>query len=219
MPDLNFAVEGAEAVPFAASPLLAFKLRIRQGGEGASVPIHTVALRCQVRIEPARRRYAAPEQERLLDLFGTPDRWGQTVRSMLWTHASIVVPAFTDATLVDLPVPCTYDFNVAGTKYFHALEEGEIPLSLLFSGTIFYEAEDARLQVAQISWEKETSYRLPVQVWKDMMAHYYPNSAWLCLRQDIFERLYAYKRRQGLPTWEEALERLLAAEVKETPAG
>ena len=210
VPDLNFQVEKAEPVTFAVSPLLIFKLRVREAG---TVPtsIHAITLWCQIRIEPTRRSYGAPEAERLLDLFGTRDRWGQTLKAMLWTHTSVVVPPFTGTTVVDLPVPCTFDFNVAATKYFNALEDGEVPLVLLFSGTIFYDTEDHGLQVAQISWEKEASFRLPVPVWRKMMDHYYPNSAWLCLRKDMFDRLALYKSRQGIPTWEQALERLLPA--------
>ena len=135
----------------------------------------------------------------------------QTQRPMLWTHARVTVPAFAESIVVDLPVPCTFDFNVAATKYFYALEEGEVPLCLLFSGTVFYEAEEEGLQVGQIPWDKETNFRLPVRVWKEMMDHYYPNSAWLCLRKDVFDRLYRYKMRRGLPTWEQALESLLPA--------
>jgi len=192
--------------------LLSFKLRITNA-EDANEPIHTVALRCQIQIEATRRRYNEGEQERLLDLYGEPERWGQTLRTTLWTHASVVVTPFQGNTLVELPVPCTFDFNVAATKYFAGLEEGEVPLLLLFSGTVFYEATaDGALQVAQISWEKEAKYRLPVHVWQEMMEHYYPNSAWLSLRRDVFDRLARYKMRRGLPTWEGALESLLNAE-------
>ncbi len=207
MPDLNFKVDRAESVLYAASPLLSFKLQITAEDEETVIP--AVALRCQIRIEPTRRRYGPKSQERLLDLFGEPERWGQTLRDMLWTHTSLVVPRFTGRTIVDLPVPCTFDFNVAATKYFAALEDGEVPLCLLFSGTIFYINDEGLLQVSQISWEKEASYRLPVVVWKEMMAHYYPNIAWLCLNQDVFDRLYQYKSRHGIPTWEQALTTLL----------
>src|SRR5262245_11713299 len=210
MPDLHFEVEKAEAVPLAAGPLLAFHLRLSQPATTEpAVPIHAVALRCQIRIEPARRRYAATEGERLLDLFGEPQRWSQTLRPMLWTHVNVVVGPFTDRVTVELPVPCTFDFNVATTKYFHALEEGDVPLSLLFSGTVFHEAEEASLQVSQIPWEKETRFRLPVRAWKEMMQRYYPDSAWLCLRKDVFDRLCQYGSRHGLPSWEQALEDLL----------
>jgi len=217
MPDLNFQVESAESVPYAATPLLALKLRISDaaGQSDGSTQVHTVALRCQVRIETPCRKYAPAEQERLKDLFGEPSRWGQTLKSVLWTNVSTIVPRFTGSTVVDLQLPCSFDFNVATTKYFDALEGGEVPLTLLFSGTIFHEAEDGSLQAAQVPWEKEAAYRLPVSVWKEMMSQYYPNSAWLCLRKDVFDQLQEFKVRNSLPTWEQALERLLSREFGE----
>jgi hypothetical protein len=212
MPDLHFEVEGAEPERFAAVPLLLFKLRVTEvlprGGQPTLV--HSIDLRCQVRIEPARRRYGAGEQERLLDLFGTPERWGQTLRPLLWTHVTAAVPSFTGSTLVDLPVPCSYDLNLAATRYFAALEDGDLPLCFLFSGTIFYEAVDAALQVQQIPWEKEAYFRLPAATWRRLMDCYYPNSAWLCLRKDVFDSLDRYRSHEALPTWEQALERLLS---------
>jgi hypothetical protein len=211
MPDLNFRVDGAEPERFAAAPLLNFKLRAEEEvAQGAPpTPIHSVVLRCQVRIEPARRSYTTGERERLLDLFGTPERWGQTLRPMLWTHVGAVVPPFSGTCAVDLPVPCSYDFSLAATKYFAALEGGEIPLCFLFSGTIFYEADDGALQVAQIPWEKEATFRLPAATWRNLMDLYYPNSAWVGLRRDVFERFLQFKSRHGLATWEQAMERLL----------
>jgi hypothetical protein len=211
MPDLRFEVVNAETEPFAVGPLLKFKLRVSQAATPPAelIPIHAVTLQCQIRIEPQQRRYESAEQEKLLDLFDRPARWGQTLRSLLWTHSNVSIAPFLDATLVDLPVPCTFDFNVAVTKYFHALGDGEVPLKLLFSGTIFHEGAHGALQVAQIPWDREAAFRLQVPVWKEMMERYYPNSAWLCLRRDVFDRLYDFKSRQGVPTWEEALERLL----------
>ncbi len=208
MPDLNFSVEGAEPVAFAAAPTLALQLRVANARPEET--IHTIALRAQIQIESTRRRYSDAEKAKLLDLFGEPDRWSRTLRSMLWTHASVVIPSFTGAATVDLHIPCTFDFNVAATKYFHGVTEGDVPLNLLFSGTVFYEAQDGALQVSPIPWEKEARFRLPVEVWRAMMDQYYPNSAWLALHRDVFERLYEFKVRNGIPTWEEALERLLA---------
>jgi len=210
MPDLNFAIEQAEVASCAAAPQLTFKLRLT--ARTAEERIQTVALRCQIQIEVARRHYAEKDQEALLDLFGEPDRWGQTLRNLLWTHASVVVPSFVGSTVTDLPVPCTFDFNVAATKYFYGLSDGEIPLMFLFSGTVFYSTADGPLRVAPISWEKEAKFKLPVKVWREMMDAYYPNSAWLCLRRDVFERLYRYKVRLGIPTWEQALEAALPVE-------
>jgi hypothetical protein len=123
----------------------------------------------------------------------------------------VVVPRFTGSVLADVPVPCTFDFNVAATKYFHGVTGGDLPLCFQFSGTVFYQGEGGTLQVAPISWDKEAKFRLPVKVWKHLMDVYYPNSAWLALQKDTFEKLYQYKVREGIPTWEEALERALNA--------
>ena len=210
MPDLSFLVEGVEVVANAATPLLAFKLRLTDSNPKQN--IHTVALRCQLQLEVTRRKYSLQEQERLLDLFGEPSRWGQTLRNLLWTHANLIVPSFQGTTLVDLPVPCTFDFNVAATKYFDGLAEADVPVCLQFSGTVFYANPDAGLQVAPISWDKEARFKLPVKVWREMMDSYYPNSAWLRLHKDAFDRLYQYKVRNGIPTWEEALERIIPVE-------
>jgi hypothetical protein len=213
MPDLRLSVESAEPVAFAASPLLAFKLRIVS--TPADQLIHTIALRAQIQIEVTRRQYDAKEQAKLLDLFGSPDRWGQTLRNLLWTHANVMVPRFSGSTLVDLQVPCTFDFNVAATKYFHGVSSGDLPLCFQFSGTIFYQGEEGALQVLPISWDKEAKYRLPVKVWKALMDEYFPNSAWLALHRDTFERLYEFKVREGIPTWDETIERALAS-LRET---
>jgi hypothetical protein len=218
MPDLNFRVEGVEPQRFAAAPALLFKLRVEEApGAGRLTPVHSVLLRCQVRIEPSRRRYTPAEQGRLLDLFGTPERWGQTLRPFLWAHVTLAVPAFTGTTASDLPVPCGYDFSLAATKYFDALGGGEIPLCFLFSGTVFYGAEGGALRVAQIPWEKEAYYHLPAATWRELMNLYYPDSTWLCLRKDVFDSLARYKAREGLPSWEQALERLLSAEGVPAP--
>jgi len=208
MPDLSIAVEKVEVVPFAASPTLAFKLRVANAD--AAQVIHAVVLRSQIQIEVTRRRYTPQDQERLGDLFGEPERWGQTLRNLLWTNTSTVVPQFTATTMVDLQVPCTFDFSVATTKYFNGLTDGEIPIFFMFSGTVFYADPEGALKVAPISWDKETKFRMPLAVWKDMMDHYYPNSAWLCLRRDVFEQLQYYKTRHGIPSWEQAFEKLLA---------
>ena len=213
MPDLSFHVERAEVVPFAVAPQLAIKLRVMNADPEET--IHTVALRCQIQIEVTRRRYTPKEQKGLRDLFGEPERWGQTLRTVLWTHTSAIVPAFAGSTEVDLPVPCTFDFNVAATKYFAGLAEGEVPLLLQFSGTVFYAQGDGALQVMLIPWDKEVRFRMPLNTWKELMDTYYPNSAWLCLRRDVFEQLHRYKIERGIPTWEEAIESTLASAEEE----
>jgi hypothetical protein len=208
VPDLEFKLEGAEVADFAAIPSLVFKLRIENLEDE---PVRSVALNTQIRIAATGRHYEAAEQERLLELFGEPSRWKDTLRSLLWTHTVLQVPRFSGSTVVDMPVACTYDLEVVAAKYFYALQDGEVPLEFLFSGTIFYAGEGGRLQTTRISWEKEAEFRLPVRLWKEMMDQYFPNSAWVRLRKDAFDQLYDYKIRKGLPTWEATVEALLRA--------
>jgi hypothetical protein len=158
MPELHFQIEGAEVVSHAATPLIALKLRITNFP--ATEAIHAITLRCQVQIEPAKRRYVPNEQEKLLDLFGTPERWARTVKPLLWMNTSVAVPRFTGELLVDLELPCTFDFNVAAIKYFHALDSGDIPVAVMFSGTLFYEGPDGALQISQITWDREAPSQL-----------------------------------------------------------
>lgn len=205
MPGLTFSIEGAAAVPFAAAPAISFQMKVANADQA----IENIALRCQILIEASRRHYKPQERDGLRDLFGEPERWSQTLRSLLWTHATASVPPFQESVTTPITVPCTFDFNIGAAKYFHAIQEDDIPLCFQFSGTVFYTAPDATLQIAQIGWDKEARFRLPSRVWREMMDHYYPNSAWLRLERDAFERLYEYKREQGLATWEEAIERLI----------
>jgi hypothetical protein len=209
VPELTFRVDSAAVVPFAVSPQLCFTVQV--ANKPAREVIHTVVLRCQVQLDVTRRPYNADEQSRLSDLFGKPDRWGSTLRSMLWTHVSTIVPAFSGEGTVEVMVPCTFDFNVAATKYFYGLEAGDVPMTFLFSGSIFYEDGLGALQVTPIPWDREATFRLPVRVWRELIDHYYPNVAWLALRRDVFDRLYQYKQDRGIATWEQAVEEAMDA--------
>ena len=211
MVDLDFAILGVEVEPYAMSPQLLFNLRV--ASRTPLVDILNVMLNCQLRIEPARRAYGEAEHDRLSDLFGSPERWGQTLQSFLWTHASVSVPAFNAECVVPLRAPCSFDFNVAATKYFEGLADGEAPLTFLFSGSVFYRDADDRMQICQIDWTKQCRYRMPVAVWRDMMERYYPNSAWLRLDRDAFDALYRFKRRRGFPTFEQAVQALVDGET------
>jgi hypothetical protein len=167
-------------------------------------------LKCQVQIDAPARPYDRREEEGLGDLFGPRSRWGTTLRSLLWAHVNVTVPAFQDDVVVDVQIPCTYDLNVAATKYFHSLESGTVPITLLFSGTVFYAGEHEVLQVAPVSWSKEARYALPVAVWKEVVDHYFPNAGFILLQREVLDRLYRFRVKRGLPTWERALESLLA---------
>jgi hypothetical protein len=204
LPRLQFAIESAEAMRFAAAPTISFALALE-----SDLPVRSLSLNAQLRIVPTRRGYDAEDQERLVELFGTPERWGETLRGFLWTNTTLVVPPFERSTRVDLAVSCTYDLEVAAAKYFHALNDGDVPLEFLFSGTVFYLGDGGALRTAQIPWECEAQYRLPVRTWKLAIENHFPGSAWLRVRRDVFDRLAAYKGRRTLPTWEAAIEDLL----------
>jgi hypothetical protein len=207
-PELSFTVLGSEPLRHAAAPAL----RLSLGVDAGAAAVRSVMLEVQIRIAATRRGYSPAEQAQLGDLFGAPHRWGDTLRGMLWTHATVIVPPFEGSTVVDLHVPCTYDFEVASAKYLAGLRDGEIPLDLLFSGTVFYADADGALQINRIGWDAEAEHRLPVRVWRATMDHHFPASAWLRLDRATFERLVAFRADRALMSWEAVLDALLAAQ-------
>jgi hypothetical protein len=205
-PALAFSVLDAAPVERAAAPTLAFSVQVvAPGGEA----IRSVLLDVQLQIAARRRRYEAEAHERLFELFGPVKDWGTTLHSLLWTRTTLVVPPFTGSTVVELPVPCTYDTEVLASKYLDALPGGDVPLELLFSGTVFYAGASGQLQASRISWEQEADYQLPVRVWRATMERHFPGTAWLRLPKESFDRLCAYKARNAFASWEQALDELL----------
>jgi hypothetical protein len=205
VPDLTFECAGAHADRRAASPTIALHLHI---AETTGTPVHALALRSQIRIEPLRRRYDDSEAEALRDLFGERPRWGDTLKPLQLAFVNQVVPGFTGETDIEVALACSYDFEVAANKYLYALDDGEVPLLMLFSGTVFT-ADGNGFSVAPIPWDKETTYRLPVEVWKQTMQLHFPGTAWLRLGSQAFDALYRYRVTRDLLTWDDAIERLL----------
>ncbi|MEO6502320.1 MAG: DUF6084 family protein [Jatrophihabitantaceae bacterium] len=206
MSDYAFSVVSVFAEPYAAAPQLTARLQIC---EATGQRIHAMALRCQVRIEPQQRRYDQAEQHRLRGLFGDRDRWVDTLRPFQWMQCNTTVQGFTGATEVDLVLPCTYDFDVVGSRYLHALDAGTVPLTLLFSGMVFTRGETG-FAVQQVPWDCEARYDLPVRVWRQMIESYFPNTGWIRLDSGVLRSLADYRARHGLMTWEETIELLLA---------
>ncbi|MFJ7154265.1 DUF6084 family protein [Streptomyces sp. NPDC101118] len=204
MTDLSFACTGVRADPYAAGPTLVFRLRVTASPD---TRVHALALRCQLRIEPARRSYGPAEAEGLTDLFGERSRWGTSLQPLQFAQVAVMVPGFTGETEVDLPVPCTYDMDIAATRYFGALREGEAPLLLLFSGTAFTGA--GGFQVAPVPWDREAPFRLPVAVWREMVEQHFPGCGWLRLSRDTMDALLAYRSRHALASWESTVRALL----------
>jgi hypothetical protein len=206
VPNLNFKIESVAAVARAAAPMLNFRIRITSA---SAEPVHAIALECRIFIAVPPREYTQQDLDRLDDLFGEPSRWGQFHRPMLWTRASLVVPAFTGTTVCDLQAPCSFDFDVAATKYFYGLEQGSAPLRFEFSGTMFDQSESGTLRMSPVPAGIDARFALQAHIWTDMMEEYYPDSLWLRLPRDIFDRLSQYKSEQRIPTWEDMLERML----------
>ena len=207
MPDLNFKIIGAEGKEFALVPTLNFKLQVHNAEPDEEV--YSAALKAQVMIEAIHRDYDPDTQERLVEVFGEPSRWDQTLNSLLWTTVTVPLPRFLGTTVVDVPLACSADLEVAAGKYFWAIRDGIVPLSFLFSGTIFYKGPASALQVTQLPWEKEAQYALPVKLWRDLMDRYHPHSTWLRVRQETFDKLYQFKAQNALPTLDDCLDLLV----------
>jgi hypothetical protein len=206
MAELAFGCAHAHATRYAATPTLSFTLNIT---EQTGVRVHAIALRCQIRIEPHRRRYSADEARRLQDLFGDISRWAETVKPIQLATVSTMVPGFTSVTETELQVPCTYDLEVASARYLQGLDDGTIPLLLLFSGTVFI-ARGESFSVEPIPWSSEASFPMPVRVWQDVVDDHFPGSAWLRCTRETLDALSAFKARHALPTWDDTLAALLA---------
>ena len=211
MPNLAFHITAAQAAKATVTPTLRFQLQV------TNVPvdelIQAIHLSVQIQIQSPQRGYSEREREQLVEVFGPPEAWGQTLRNRLWTQCHATVGPFRGRTEETLAVVCTPDLNGPAARYFHALEEGEVPLLFLFSGSIFYQAA-GQLQVSPVSWNADCAYRLPANTWHALMRQHYADTSWLALRRDLFERLYAHKRKHSFLTWEETLDQLLKASVE-----
>jgi hypothetical protein len=218
MAELSFTCLDVRPERYAVAPTLLFRLRI---DAAAGQRVSAIALRCQFRIEPARRGYGEQEGERLLELFGERGRWGDTLKPFQFANTSTVVASFTDSIEVDVAVPCSYDMEVTAARYFHALEGGEIPFILLFSGTVFGDGEKGEkgLWIEQVPWHAEARYRMPVAVWREMMDLYFPNSGWLRLRRDTIDALADFRATRALPTWDDAIVTVLDVARERTTEG
>jgi len=211
--ELTFDCIGAQADRYAVVPALSLTLRI---SETSGQRVEAIALRCQIRIEPARRPYSGAEAERLNDLFGDTERWANTLRPLQLVTVATMVPGFSGSTETELPINFTYDLEIGATRYFASLDDGEVPLLLLFSGTVF-SVVDGRIQVQQVPWSKEAAYRLPVSVWREAVDAHFPNSAWIKMSNQTMEELHRFKTSRALPTWDLTIQALLAEAAAEQP--
>ncbi|MFH8348875.1 DUF6084 family protein [Streptomyces sp. NPDC018045] len=201
MGDFAFACSGVRPEPYAAAPTLLFRLCVE---ERSGLDVRALALRCQLRVQPHQRTYSPLEQARLGALFGPPDRWSTTQQPLQLATVTVMVPGFRGGTEIDVPVPCSYDLEVSCGQYFHALEGGQVPVLMLFSGTVFTAG-----QVEMVPWDQECTAELPAAVWREVMDLYFPGSGWLRLRRETLDALQEFKHARQLTTWEETVEALL----------
>ncbi len=211
---VSFAVLDVTPEPYAVTPVLTARVGVATDGPNVGDPVHAIALRCQVRIEPLRRSYSDEEAAGLIDLFGPRERWASTQRTFLWQHCTTMVPGFAGNTTVALPLDCTYDFEVAAAKYLHALRDGALPLQFLFSGTIFVKSERG-FSVQQVSWDCEDRYDMPVAIWRQLIAQHYPNTGWVRLGHDTLAALSRFKSSHALLDLDHAITALLTAAAEQ----
>lgn len=209
LPQPMFTILGADVVKVAAAPTMKFNLAIT---EPLGWEVFTIALTIQIQIDPNQRQYDAETREKLFELFGDPSRWAATTRSFPWATVFLLVQGFTGATTEDVIVANNFDLELAATKYFYALPDGEVPITFHFSGSIYYRGEDGRIQIVQVPWDSAAKFRMPVDVWKSMVDHYYPNTVWLTTRRRTMDALLKYKTEQGLPTFDSCISKLLGIE-------
>jgi hypothetical protein len=207
--ELDFTVRDVLPDRYAATPTLAVHLRVVDPGGD---PVHALALRVQVMLEPQRRAYSDAEAARLLDQYGDRSRWSGTVRPSLFATCSLVAPGFTGGADVDLPLPCSYDLEVSSARYLQALDDGEVPLLFLFSGTVF-RIGGRGLRVEPVPWHAEATHRMPVAVWRELVDLHWPDSGWLRLPRGTLRALQEHRARIGATSWEATMADLLAVGV------
>ena len=215
-PTPRIEILSAEPQRFAATPIMNFAARITEPSERE---IYTIALSCQVNIDPARRSYDENARAALFDLFGEPERWGATTRSFMWTQVDVLVKSFRGSQTFDIPVSCSFDTELAAVKFFYSVTEGEVPLTFMFSGTVFYRDDSGGLRLTQVPWSCDARFEMPVSTWRGLVDHFYPNRAWVGVQRETLDALRAYRQENGLPSLEACVKELLAGADRPARAG
>jgi hypothetical protein len=206
IPAPDFNVLEAAPVPRSAAPVISFQMRVRDYSERE---VYAIGLRSQIMIEARQREHDDATRERLLELFGEPERWGDTARGLLWAHCETFVGGFVASTRFELRVPVSLDLEVATVKYFTAIDSGKVPLAFHFNGTVFYCGDQDRLQITQVPWTAEAQFALPIETWRKTIDDHYPNGAFVRLEEDTLEALRRYRIARGLHSLDAALAELV----------
>lgn len=212
MSRLAFEVVDAYAERYAASPAIRLRVAVRDDGE----PIDAIALRVRAQVEPAFRTYSAEEEVQLQEIFGARERWAASVRPLQWIDTGVTTGAFERETVFEVPLPCSYDMQVAAAKYSSALHGGDIPLRLLFTGTVFRAGSNG-FSVEMLPWNLECTARLPVALWNEAMNASFPDHAWIRIDRTTFRALRRYRAERAFYSWEDAFSHLLAERAGDAP--
>jgi hypothetical protein len=209
VPEPEFDVTSAAPLAYAAAPTMVFAATAT---EDLGREIQSISLTAQVMIDPAKRGYDPDTRARLEELFGPPASWAPATQGLAWARVGTVVPAFVGSATFALEIPCTYDLEVAASKYFYALQDGDVPLSFHFYGTVFYHDSHGRLQVAPVPWRSTAHFRMPVGAWRAMIAEHYPGGGWIRLADDTLAALNERRASRGLPSFDACIAELLSPE-------
>lgn len=211
-PDVAFEIVSTGALERAATPTLSFGAKIT---DGSGIEVYTIALSALFTIEPGKRTYEPEARERLAELFGEPERWAATTGAFRWAQVDVLVPSFTGEVGFEIKVPCTYDHEIAATKYFAGLSDGVVPLQIHFNGTLFYRGDGGQLQMMMLPWDLSVRHDLPIGVWREMIDRHYPEGTWVRLEEATLDRLRRVKTSGGSATYDRAIAAMLDREEGE----
>jgi hypothetical protein len=206
VPEPEFEITGAAHIAFAAAPTMLFSASV---SDRSGYEIQSIALTVQVMIDPAKRGYDPETRARLAELFGPPASWAPSTSGLAWARVSTAVPGFTGMTPFGIEVPCTYDLEVAATKYFYAVRDRSVPLSFHFNGNVFFRGRGDRLQVVPVPWSATAQYRMPVARWRAMIAEHYPGGGWIRVDDETLDALNDRRGERGLATFDACIAELL----------
>lgn len=202
VPAVEFAVTDVEPVPHAPVPLLRCSAEIE---DPSGQEVYTVALAVHVQIDADRRGYDPSTRERLLDLFGEPERIPQTAGPLQLARIDTLVPSFRGVGRFTLDLPLSGDLELAATRYLASLRDGTVPLTFLFNGRVFYADAADRLQVTLVPWSASARFRLPVETWWRLL----DERGFVRVGAETFDALRRRRVALGLPTLDATIAELL----------
>ena len=100
------------------------------------------------------------------------------------------------------------DFDAAASRYCAAIDDGVLPLLLLFSGTVLLSTPQG-VRVDPVAWSAEARFDLPLSTWRAALDGFAPGAQALLLSRDVLARLERFRVASSSATLEQALDRLV----------